>query len=494
MKSYLSLIPLYAKVHKRQNRMTVLCIIFSVFMVTSVFSLAEMCARMEQTRLVEKHGNISYGDLFNSTTGQTLLLTSVILFLLILTAGVLMISSSLNSTVAQRIKFFGMMRCIGMSKKQIIHFVTLEALNWCKTAIPVGVILGIIVTWVMCIVLRFLVGEEFSNIPLFGISFIGIASGILVGIITVLLAARAPAKRAAKVSPVSAVSGNFELKNRKSHKVTPGVLKVETVLGIDHAIAVKKNIILMTGSFALSIILFLICDDDIQTTGQIERLIQKIAKRNFVDTDIEVFWNGESLVNTVAAGDSFDIIYLDIEMDKEDGISAAKRIRIYDKNVLIIYVTSHENHMKESFVVRPFQFLVKPVSEKQMETCFMAAYEDINRGDFYFRYSYQRMNHKVLIRDILYFESNKRKVFIVMEENTFELYGKLNDIENSLKACKVSFLRVHQSFLVNYKHIKGQSYDFVLMDNGKKISISEDRRKMISEQYCSMEDTFYVDN
>ena len=101
---------------------------------------------------------------------------------------------------------------------------------------------------------------------------------------------------------------------------------------------------------------------------------------------------------------------------------------------------------------------------------------------------------KVLIRDILYFESNKRKVFIVMEENTFELYGKLNDIENSLKACKVSFLRVHQSFLVNYKHIKGQSYDFVLMDNGKKISISEDRRKMISEQYCSMEDTFYVDN
>lgn len=257
MKSYLSLIPLYAKVHKRQNRMTVLCIIFSVFMVTSVFSLAEMCARMEQTRLVEKHGNISYGDLFNSTTGQTLLLTSVILFLLILTAGVLMISSSLNSTVAQRIKFFGMMRCIGMSKKQIIHFVTLEALNWCKTAIPVGVILGIIVTWVMCIVLRFLVGEEFSNIPLFGISFIGIASGILVGIITVLLAARAPAKRAAKVSPVSAVSGNFELKNRKSHKVTPGVLKVETVLGIDYAIAVKKNIILMTGSFALSIILFL---------------------------------------------------------------------------------------------------------------------------------------------------------------------------------------------------------------------------------------------
>ena len=57
----------------------------------------------------------------------------------------------------------------------------------------------------------------------------------------------------------------------------------------------------------------------------------------------------------------------------------------------------------------------------------------------------------------------------------------------------LTILRVHQSFLVNYKHISGQSYDSVVMDNGQKISISEDRRKIISEQYCSMEDTFYVD-
>lgn len=336
MKSYLSLIPLYAKVHKRQNRMTVLCIIFSVFMVTSVFSLAEMCARMEQTRLVEKHGNISYGDLFNSTTGQTLLLTSVILFLLILTAGVLMISSSLNSTVAQRIKFFGMMRCIGMSKKQIIHFVTLEALNWCKTAIPVGVILGIIVTWVMCIVLRFLVGEEFSNIPLFGISFIGIASGILVGIITVLLAARAPAKRAAKVSPVSAVSGNFELKNRKSHKVTPGVLKVETVLGIDHAIAVKKNIILMTGSFALSIILFL------SFTVLID-FVNCIMPQSASTSDIDIFSGDSSgsidsgLAELISNMEGVKQVYgrrsyfeIPVESDGDEGVSSTVDIVSYD--------------------------------------------------------------------------------------------------------------------------------------------------------------------
>lgn len=75
---------------------------------------------------------------------------------------------------------------------------------------------------------------------------------------------------------------------------------------------------------------------------------------------------------------------------------------------------------------------------------------------------------------------------------SFEAYEKLNSIEKSLKKCKASFLRIHQSFLVNYKHVESQAYDFVVMDNGEKLSISEDRRKLISEQYCSMEDTFYV--
>ena len=217
MKSYLSLIPISAKVHKRQNRMTLLCIIFAVFLVTAVFSMADMGIRMEQQRLLEKHDGLNMQDITDSAMGQSLYLSASVLFVLILIAGVLMISSSINSNVAQRTKFFGMMRCIGMSKQQIVRFVRLEALNWCKTAVPIGLGLGIVTTWGLCAVLRFLVGEEFSHIPLFGISVIGIISGIVIGIVTVLIAARSPAKRAARVSPASAVSGNAEITSGVHH-------------------------------------------------------------------------------------------------------------------------------------------------------------------------------------------------------------------------------------------------------------------------------------
>lgn len=178
-------------------------------------------------------------------------------FVLVLLAGALMISGSMNSNVAQRTKFFGMMRCIGASRQQIIRFVRLEALNWCKTAVPVGMILGTVISWGICAYLRYGIGGEFMDMPVFSVSPIGLISGMLVGIITVLLAAQAPAKKAAKVSPVTAVSGNMESTSSVWHVSKRSIGRIERTLGVHHATASGKNWFLMTASFALSIILFL---------------------------------------------------------------------------------------------------------------------------------------------------------------------------------------------------------------------------------------------
>lgn len=182
---------------------------------------------------------------------------AVACFVIILIAGIFMISSCMNSNVAQRTKFFGMMRCIGASKQQIVRFVRLEALNWCKTAIPIGCALGTVTCWVSCAVLKFIVKGEWVDMPLFSVSITGILCGAAVGIITVFIAAQSPAKQASKVSPVAAISGNTGVSGKIVHAANTKFLKVETSLGIHHATGAKKNLILMTGSFALTIMLFL---------------------------------------------------------------------------------------------------------------------------------------------------------------------------------------------------------------------------------------------
>ena len=182
---------------------------------------------------------------------------AAILFVIVLLAGVLMISGSMNSNVAQRTKFFGMMRCIGASRQQIIRYVRLEALNWCKTAVPVGLITGTAIEWGICAFLRYGIGGEFATMPVFALSPVGLISGAMVGIVTVLLAAQSPAKHASKVSPMAAVSGNSDTVLSVRHTTKRKIRKVERTLGIHHATASKKNWFLLTASFSLSIILFL---------------------------------------------------------------------------------------------------------------------------------------------------------------------------------------------------------------------------------------------
>lgn len=257
MNGYLGLIPASAKAHRRQNRMTVLCIVFSVFLVTGVFSMADLGVRMETGRLLNKHGTQALLEIARSESAQTLFSMAAALFVIILLSGVLMIASSIHSNVAERTQFFGMMRCIGMSKKQVARYVRLEALYWCKLAIPAGILSGVLATWGLCAALRFLVGEEFLNIPVFGVSPVGILSGVIMGVVSVLIAAASPERRAARVSPVMALSGNNANEKTFSHAANIRMAKVDSALGIHHAVSAKKNFLLMTGSFALSIILFL---------------------------------------------------------------------------------------------------------------------------------------------------------------------------------------------------------------------------------------------
>lgn len=192
----------------------------------------------------------------NSTAFRTVYGMAGVLFALVLLAGVLMISGTMNSNVAQRTRFFGMMRCLGMSKQQVVHFVRMEALNWCRIAVPIGLVLGTFSSWAVCGALRYGIGGEFATTPVFRLSMGGLCAGVVVGVVTVLLAAQAPAKRAAEVPPVASASGS-EQAAVVHHAANLGSGRTETALGIYHATASKKNWFLITASFALSIVLAL---------------------------------------------------------------------------------------------------------------------------------------------------------------------------------------------------------------------------------------------
>lgn len=206
-------------------------------------------------------GNIPLLSIQGQIAGKTgvdqIYQVAFILSVIVMVTCILMISSSLNSNVAERTEFFGMLRCLGATKRQIMRFVRLEGIYWCRTAIPIGIILSILIVWILSAAMRVINPLWFSAMPVFGISWISIIASILLGLLTVLLAVRSPAKRAAKVSPLMAISGNAGQMASFRKSANTKAFKIEIAMGIHHAKSKKRNFVLMTGAFAVCITLFL---------------------------------------------------------------------------------------------------------------------------------------------------------------------------------------------------------------------------------------------
>ena len=89
--------------------------------------------------------------------------------------------------------------------------------------------------------------------------------------------------------------------------------------------------------------------------------------------------------------------------------------------------------------------------------------------------------------DILYFESDKRRIKIHLTNGKIQTYyNRLNLIEKELSDNNMGFWRIHQSFLINVRHIRHISFDYVELSDNACFKISKNRRKDINEQYLKM--------
>ncbi|WP_277668997.1 FtsX-like permease family protein [Caproiciproducens galactitolivorans] len=185
--------------------------------------------------------------------------TGAILFCMVLLAGVMMIYNTFNISVMERVRQFGLLRCIGASRSQIKKMVKREGLLITAKAIPIGLIAGILLTILCSAILKYFNGSLFGAMPLFNISIIGIAAGVAVGLLTVFIACHLPAQKAASVSPINAIVENIGMKifKQKKRGYLTKIFHVETAMGINNAFMKKKTLFLMSCSIAVSIIIFL---------------------------------------------------------------------------------------------------------------------------------------------------------------------------------------------------------------------------------------------
>lgn len=233
-----------------------------------------------------------------------------------------------------------------------------------------------------------------------------------------------------------------------------------------------------------------ICDDDLDFTGNLETMVLEESRSMGIRGDVDVFSDGKTLLKSIQSGERYGLIFIDIEMKHVDGISAARKIRETDRSVLFIYISGYDKYLKELFEVEPFRFLSKPLDKEKFCRYFKEACHRIEETEVFYQFKFNKEIQKVPLKDIVYFESRNRVVHIFFHDgSTACFYGKLNIVEKELEDSRKYFLRIHQSFLVNYDYIiKMNFFSITIRMDGKEIElkISEDRQKEVRRQICMM--------
>lgn len=225
-----------------------------------------------------------------------------------------------------------------------------------------------------------------------------------------------------------------------------------------------------------------ICEDNTQIIANLEEIITQFFSENNVEFELETFLSGERLLYHLSNNPdcNYNLYLLDIEMGKLNGMEVAQRIRKRDKEALIIFVTSHDEFMIKAFDVSAFHFLIKPVNADKLRAILEKAMHIIEEQRNVFVYQTNKKTFSILYSHILYFESDKRKINIRTNSNTYSFYGAIKDIEKELPK---HFVKIHKSYLINLKHVELVEGRNVQMSNGDILLISRSNMDSFYELY-----------
>ena len=231
-----------------------------------------------------------------------------------------------------------------------------------------------------------------------------------------------------------------------------------------------------------------ICDDEKSICAQLEEFINKFLSEHYIKGNIDVFFSGESLCDYLKREKKIDLIFLDIELPKMNGMEVGKYLREVLKNELtdIIYISSKTSYALELFKSRPLDFIIKPLKYSVLENILNIVLKRNSVRQQSFSWQFDKISYKIALQEILYFKSDNKKVHMLLtsgEEHVF--MGKLDSIEKSLPES--SFLKIHNSYLINYDYVSQYSSEWVRMVNGDILNISKSHRTDVKSKLMHRE-------
>lgn len=211
-----------------------------------------------------------------------------------------------------------------------------------------------------------------------------------------------------------------------------------------------------------------------------ESLEQKIRSVLGRQEDVSLFHQDYQRIFDLA---HIDLVFMDIDLGEENGITLFDRIRNAFPQVYVVFMSSFPHYSQEIFESNPDYFLIKPIQATRLEMAFQKISSLEKEAKREFAFQVQGTSVRIKEREILYFQSDKRKILLKTMGDSpqfYEFYGKLDAVESELSQ---DFCRCHQSFILNLNGVKYlESKEFILQ-NKELIPISRNKYPAVKKQF-----------
>lgn len=231
-----------------------------------------------------------------------------------------------------------------------------------------------------------------------------------------------------------------------------------------------------------------ICDDESLFAEELRELLSEYMMEKGLVFEIDIYGSGEALIELGIEVIKYTAVFLDINMEKIDGIKAAEKIREISREVFIIFVTAYVNYSLEGYRLDAVRYLLKGNANfpSTVNECVDALLDKLNYSVTKRRFVFQEGTKEISLERLLYIESNLHKLeFHIMEDDMkiYTMYETLNELENKLAVN--DFIRIHQSYLVNIRYIKNIVRYKLILSNGVELIIPKARYTYVKQRFIS---------
>lgn len=226
-----------------------------------------------------------------------------------------------------------------------------------------------------------------------------------------------------------------------------------------------------------------ICDDNVSVCRQLKEFLTQMQSTCNEPLVIEEYYSAEQLWKALQEGAVPDLIFLDIEMPGDNGLTLASRIREErdDHDIQIAYISAKDQYMRQAFAVHPLHFLVKPLEEVEVQQVVEETLKLRPEKVKFFQYTQDRQTKRIPQQKLLYLTVQGKVLSLLLTS------GEAVTCRSSMKEAmqqlsSAGFVQINQSEAINQRYLLRYSTSRVYLKGDVVLAISPRYKKAVLQK------------